>query len=94
MVSLHIESFCFIMKLEYKEYPCEVCGKIYNSWEGKNNHLKKLHPTFIIKFNCKYCGQEFKRSCAKATHERVCELNPNPSPLINNGNGWKYVKKY
>lgn len=82
------------MKLEYKEYPCEVCGKIYKSWEGKNNHLKKLHPTFIIKFNCKYCGQEFKRACAKATHERICELNPNPNPLIHNGNGWKYVNKH
>ena len=86
MVSLHIESFYFNMKLVYKkqEYLCEVCGKIYKSWEGKNNHVKKYHPDFKQNLNCIFCNKEFKKPGAKGLHERVCKLNPNRKPLINN----------
>lgn len=33
-----------------------------------------------------------KKPGALGLHERTCKLNPNRKPLVNSGNGWKYVK--
>jgi len=39
-----------------------------------------------LKYICQYCNKELTRPCALAIHQRVCKLNPNRQPLINNGN--------
>ena len=43
-------------------------------------------------YRCRYCNKECARPCGLAIHERICLLNPNRKPLVNNGNGWKFVK--
>ena len=84
------------MKLEYK---CKYCGKPLSDLRLLKEHEEKtckLNPNYTQKVYtdlfCEFCKQEFKRPCAKAIHERICLKNPNRKPLVNNGNGWKFVK--
>ena len=87
-----------IMKLEYK---CQYCGKQLSDLRHLKEHEEKtckLNPNYTQKVYtdlfCEFCKQEFKRPCAKATHERICLKNPNRKPLVNNGNGWKYANMH
>lgn len=75
--------FFIIMKLKYK---CEICGKEYSTAYSKNKHRRKRHPNYIPNITCKYCGKNCKTPAGKGIHERVCKLNPDRKPLINNGN--------
>lgn len=43
-------------------------------------------------YKCRYCNKEYSRPCGLAIHERICLKNSNRKPLVNNGNGWKFVK--
>lgn len=71
------------MKLKYK---CEICGKEYSTAYSKNKHRRKRHPNYIPNITCKHCGKNCKTPAGKGIHERVCKLNPDRKPLINNGN--------
>ena len=71
------------MKLKYK---CEICEKEYASYKAKNRHRRKKHPDYIPCCICEYCGKDCKRPAGKGIHERVCKLNPDRRPLVNNGN--------
>ena len=75
--------FFIIMKLKYK---CEICGKEYSTVNSKNKHRRKNHPDYIPSCICVYCSKDCKTPAGKGIHERICKLNPNRKPLINNGN--------
>lgn len=79
------------MKLKYK---CEVCGKEYSNVNAKNKHRRKIHPDFIPNIICTFCNKNCKTAAGKGIHERVCKLNPNRRPLLNNGNpNIKFIKQ-
>ena len=71
------------MKLKYK---CEICGKEYSTVNSKNKHRRKKHPDYIPSCICVYCSKDCKTPAGKGIHERICKLNPDRKPLINNGN--------
>lgn len=75
--------FFIIMKLKYK---CEICGKEYDSCEAKNKHRRQKHPDYIPNCICNYCERDCKTPGGKGIHERICKLNPDRKPLVNNGN--------
>lgn len=77
------------MKLKYK---CEICSKEYSTAYSKNKHRRKKHPDYIPNITCEYCGKDCKTPAGKGIHERVCKLNPDRKPLINNGN-YKHFHK-
>lgn len=71
------------MKLKYK---WEICSKEYSTAYSKNKRRRKKHPDYIPNITCEYCGNDRKTPAGKGIHERVCKLNPDRKPLINNGN--------
>lgn len=71
------------MKLKYK---CEICSKEYSTVNSKNKHRRKKHPDYIPSCICVYCSKDCKTPAGKGIHERICKLNPNRKPLLNNGN--------
>lgn len=75
--------FFIIMKLKYK---CEICGKEYSTVNSKNKHRRKKHPDYIPSCICVYCSKDCKIPAGKGIHERICKLNPDRKPLLNNGN--------
>jgi hypothetical protein len=68
------------------EFKCNICNKIYKSYQSLWNHNNKYHntrqhqtpqindPTTQIntKKMCKYCNKIFSRSDSKFRHEKTC----------------------
>ena len=42
-------------------YPCEICGKFYQSSESLKNHVMKIHDKSVV-FECDQC--DYKASCS------------------------------
>jgi len=62
------------------QYKCNICNKLYNSYQGLWNHNKKYHITDISndltikKYNCRYCNNEYINRQSKYNHEQKCQI--------------------
>ena len=68
--------------VEKKEYQCEHCGKIFNSYRSLNGHKAKcimLPKKEYTKeqLTCQFCGRVCGNKQGLVHHQDMCQLNPN-----------------
>ena len=55
-----------------KKYKCNVCKKVYKSYQSLRYHKKKFHGKV---YRCKYnCGEKFKELLEMKEHSSLCGL--------------------
>ena len=66
-----------------KIYICNICDKIYASYNSLYNHNKKFHTINVeSKLKCKYCNKIYKHSSSKSRHESKCKNDVKQDTII------------
>jgi len=75
------------------EYKCNICNKLYSSYQSLWIHNKKFHSPEVINcnnivinsnknvikktYNCKFCNKEFNMRQYKYSHQKSCKNKAN-----------------
>jgi len=71
------------------EFKCDICNKVYKSYQSRWNHVNKNHSTNVTKpvtnvtkpvtkcntilYNCQWCNENFNNRQTKWRHEKICQ---------------------
>lgn len=54
-----------------RQLTCQKCGKVFKNKITLGNHVKKLHSTEVVQFECDLCSKRFSRKIALLEHQSV-----------------------
>jgi ribosomal protein L37AE/L43A len=57
-------------KYQNQKWKCNICGRTFGSFEGKEKHLKSVHGVEGDEFECGECGEDFIVKRLYETHLR------------------------